>query len=32
MRFAAHGMGLIKLDTKNPADSQMWFPARFRIR
>ena len=32
MLFSAHGMGLIKLDTENPADSQMLFPARFRVR
>lgn len=30
MLFAAHGIGLIKLDTENPADSQVLIPARER--
>lgn len=30
MLFAAHGIGLIKLDTENPVDSQVLIPARER--
>lgn len=30
MLFAAHGIGLIKLDTDNPAESQVLIPARER--
>lgn len=30
MLFAAHGIGLIKLDSDNPADSQVLIPARER--
>lgn len=30
MLFAAHGIGLIKLDTENPAESQVLIPARKR--
>lgn len=30
MLFAAHGIGLIQLDTDNPADSQILIPARER--
>jgi hypothetical protein len=30
MLFAAHGIGLIKLDVENPADSQVLIPARER--
>ncbi|WP_454675519.1 COG2958 family protein [Achromobacter pestifer] len=30
MLFAAHGIGLIKLDVENPADSQVLVPARER--
>jgi uncharacterized protein len=30
MLFAAHGIGLIKLDAENPADSQVLIPARER--
>lgn len=30
MLFAAHGIGLIKLDADNPAESQILIPARER--
>lgn len=30
MLFSAHGIGLIKLDTENPVDSQVLIPARER--
>ena len=30
IRFAAHGIGFIKLDVDNPADSQVLIPARER--
>lgn len=30
MLFAAHGIGLIKLDADNPAESQVLIPARER--
>ncbi|OED39018.1 HrgA protein [Chromatiales bacterium (ex Bugula neritina AB1)] len=30
MLYAAHGIGVIKLDTENPADSQVLIPARER--
>ena len=30
MLFAAHGIGFIKLDVDNPADSQVLIPARER--
>lgn len=30
MLFAAHGIGFIRLDVDNPADSQVLIPARER--
>jgi hypothetical protein len=30
MLFAAHGIGLIKLDTESPSESQVLIPAKFR--